>query len=268
MISFLGLGAMGSPMANRLIDSGHDVVVWNRSPEKSLPFRARGIRVADSPADAVKGADIVITMLADPRAVRAVYRDIAPLIEPGVAVVEMSTIGPDVVRELVSQIPQLLDAPVLGSVDKAAAGELMVLAGGDIEGVRSVLEHFGSVVPTGEVGSGAAMKLVLISAILGGVTVLGEALALATTLGLDESTVEERLRSTPMAGLLGRARATGSHFAIRLAAKDLRLALEHTELPLMRAAWEELMANPDIAEQDVSAIVADQVRPHARPDAG
>jgi 3-hydroxyisobutyrate dehydrogenase len=264
MISFLGLGAMGAPMAQRLVDAGHDVVVWNRSPERAQPFRDNGVRVAETAAEAVRGADTVLTMLADPRAVRSVFADIASTIDPAAAVVDLSTIGPDVVRELATVVPQLRDAPVMGSVDRAAAGELVVLAGGDIEPVRPVLETFGTVVGTGEVGSGAAMKIVLISSVVAGVALVGETFALAKTLGVDEEAVEAQLRTSPLAGLLARARSADAHFAVRLAAKDLRLALEQTELPLMRAAWEELNANPDIAERDVSAIVADQIRRHAR----
>lgn len=140
-IAFLGLGGMGTPMATRLLAAGHPLTVWNRTPAKAEALAARGAAVAATPADAVREADVVISMLADPAAVTAVVDSAAPQLRPGAHWLEMSTIGPDAVRDLADRLPDgvtLLDAPVMGSVDKAAAGELGILVGGDADGVEAL----------------------------------------------------------------------------------------------------------------------------------
>ncbi|MFI7129950.1 Rid family hydrolase [Nonomuraea sp. NPDC050153] len=135
MIAFLGQGRMGVPMARRLTRAGHKVTTWRRGSGVSA-------------AEAVDGADLVVTMLSDPAAVREVLTAALPGLRPGTTVVEMSTIGPEAVRELRALLPAevgLVDAPVLGSVGPAADGTLTVLAGGDVSGCREVLSVFGSV---------------------------------------------------------------------------------------------------------------------------
>ena len=124
-VAFVGLGGMGSRMAQRLLDAGHDLVVWNRTPAKAEELVVRGATRADTPADAARRAEAVITMLADPPAMRAVFegRDgIAAGADDSLTVIEMSTIGPKAVAELATLLPPgtgLLDAPVLGSLSEA-----------------------------------------------------------------------------------------------------------------------------------------------------
>src|SRR5690348_3028411 len=79
-VAFLGLGAMGAPMARRLLDPAFELTVWNRSPERSQPFSADGVRIAATAAEAADGADVVVTMLADGGAVQQVISDIAPVL--------------------------------------------------------------------------------------------------------------------------------------------------------------------------------------------
>ena len=127
-VAFVGLGAMGSRMARRLLDAGHDLVVWNRSPEKAAELVRSSAALADSPADAALRADVVITMLSDPAALRAVVEGpdgIAAGLGSGGTLIDMSTVGPDAVGWLSGALPagaQLLDAPVLGSIAEAEAG--------------------------------------------------------------------------------------------------------------------------------------------------
>src|SRR5690606_14406385 len=156
MITFLGQGRMGVPMARRLTEVGHQVTTWRRGA---------GVDASS----AVEGADLVITVLRDPDAVREVLTAALPGLRPGATVVEMSTIGPQAVWELRTLLPpevRLVDAPVLGSVGPAAAGTLTVLAGGDVSGCREVLEVFGTVRECGPLGSGAALKLAVMSALV------------------------------------------------------------------------------------------------------
>src|SRR5262249_26389096 len=189
-IAFLGLGRMGTLMAGRVRWAGHDLIVWTRPPERTRPRVAEGARAAGTPAEAAREAEIVITMLADPAALEAVMAGpdgIAGAISPAACLVEMSTVGPKAALAARDRLPDgtgFVDAPVMGSVGPARSGELTVLAGGDVDRVEKVLAIFGTVVRCGPAGSGAARKIVLISAALAGVTLTGELLALAEALGV------------------------------------------------------------------------------------
>ncbi|MFH8369807.1 NAD(P)-dependent oxidoreductase [Streptomyces sp. NPDC018031] len=257
-IAFLGLGSMGEPMARRLLAAGHPLTVWNRTASRAEPLRAAGARLADGPAEAVRDAGIVVTMLADPAAAHAVADDLIPALRPGTHWIDTSTVGPKTVRQLAARLPDgvsLTDAPVMGSVDRAAAGTLWVLAGGPLPGpVRTVLGRFGEVTECGAPGSGAALKLVLINAAIGGVALVAESLRLGDALGLPTGLVREELARGPLAGAVARAFADGSHFPVALAAKDVALATAHAPLPLSRAVHALLTARPDLADQDLGSI--------------
>ena len=235
-IAFLGLGHMGLRMAGRLVADGHDVTAWNRTRTELA-----GARVAATPGDAASGAEIVITMLAGPDAVEAVLfgpGGAAGALRPDAVLVEMSTIGPRAVASVAARLPTgVVDAPVGVSIDKAAAGTLAILAGGavsDVDRVAPVLAAMGTVTRTGGPGTAAAAKLVLNSAMIAGLALLGELRELAAALDVD---AEPLLAAGPLAGVVARAGATGTHFATALAAKDLALAVEHDgDLPIVQAA--------------------------------
>ena len=126
-IAVIGLGAMGSRIAMRLLDAGHRLVVWNRSPDKLAPLVDRGASAASTPREAAARSRILITMLADPQALQAVSEGpdgIAAGAHPALVVVEMSTVGPAAVRQLGSLLgPQarVVDAPVMGSIGERLA---------------------------------------------------------------------------------------------------------------------------------------------------
>ena len=252
-IAFLGLGRMGLPMARRLVSAGFPVTVWNRDPAK-----AQGLDAAASPAEAVTGADLVITMLADPAAVENVVPQFASALEPGAIWVDMSSIGPDALASATKILPDgaaVIDAPVMGSVVPAASGDLVILAGGhdaDLKEAEPVLTTLGRVVHAGGPGSGAALKLVLISAAIGGVALVAEALALADALGLDERLTVRALEAGPLAGAVKRARADDADFPVRLAAKDLTLAGGG---PVIQAVLGLLQSHPGIADDDLASLV-------------
>lgn len=261
-IAFLGLGHMGAPMARQLLAAGHPLTVWNRTAEKAEPLVREGARLAAGPAEAVRDADVVITMLAGPDAVRAVADAIVPELRTGVYWVEMSTVGPDVVRELGARVPDgvtLVDAPVMGSTDKAASGRLGILAGGEADGVEHILACFGPVTRTGPLGSGAALKIVVNTAVIGGVALVAEAMKLADALGLDEETAKGALAGGPLGGAVGRAFATDVHFGSDLAVKDVALATEVTRLPAMEAVlahYKAAAADPEVVHEDIARAVA------------
>jgi 3-hydroxyisobutyrate dehydrogenase-like beta-hydroxyacid dehydrogenase len=252
MIAFLGLGRMGAPIAGRLLAAGHDLVVWNRTVARAEPLAAAGAKVAATPAEAVTDADIVITMLADPPALQAVAAQIAPAMRPDAILIDMSTVGPAAVRALAERVPALVDAPVMGSVDRAVNGTLTVLAGGDVDRVDGILATFGTVVRCGEVGAGAARKILLINAAIGGVTLVADLVALGDELGIPDPL--EVLAEGPLSASVTRVRSAGSNFPIKLAAKDVGLALQEGQLPVLAAIRERLLAVPT-QEADLRGVV-------------
>jgi 3-hydroxyisobutyrate dehydrogenase-like beta-hydroxyacid dehydrogenase len=257
-IAFLGLGIMGAPMARRLLAAGYPLTVWNRTASRAAALEAEGAAVAATPAEAVRDAEVVVTMLADPPAVREVVADLAPALRPGTTLIESSTIGPQALQEVAGLLPEgvaLVDAPVMGSADRAASGELSLLVGGDRTEVQEILEVFGTVTPCGATGTGAALKVVLISGVAAGVTVVAEAMALADALGLPEDLVTGALAKSPLAGVAGRAFAQGAHYPVRLAAKDVALATASADLPVAGTVHERLTAFPGAASEDLGQIV-------------
>jgi 3-hydroxyisobutyrate dehydrogenase-like beta-hydroxyacid dehydrogenase len=240
-IAVVGLGGMGSRIARRLLDAGHRVVVWNRTPAKAKELVALGATEAETPADAARRADAVITMLAAPAALWAVVEGedgIAAGADASTTVIEMSTVGPAAISRLASVLPsdtELLDAPVLGSLLEVEAGSLKIFVGGPealVERWTPVFSALGTPLHVGPLGAGAAAKLVANSTLFGSVTVLGEAVALAQGLGLSPETTFEVLAATPVAGQAERRREaieTGEYpmrFPLSLAVKDADLVAE------------------------------------------
>ena len=167
-IALFGTGLMGLPVGQRLLDAGYRLVVWNRSPEKAAPLVAAGAVQAESPAQAVASADLLITWLADHKAIQEVLfpAERASLLE-GRTLLQMATIGPEHSRCLLDAAhahgADYLEAPVLGSIPEAKAGSLLLMVGATEEQFaryRPLLEVFGeNIVHVGEVGQAAAMKL-------------------------------------------------------------------------------------------------------------
>ena len=277
-IGFLGLGEMGSPMASRLLRAGHDLAVWNRSAERTVPLAQEGAAVASSPAKAAAGADFVITMLATPEALEQVLfgaAGLAPALSPGQVLIDMSTVGTDEVRSVAARLPKgvsLVDAPVRGSVPQATAGRLDIFVGAtdeDYERVRPILESLGSVRHSGGPGSGAAMKLVANLALGAAIVTLGEALSLGDSLELKRGILLDVLADSPIGPIVKAKRANvesgqfAPSFKLRHAAKDLRLVMEAAaargrDLIQARAtrAWLDEAVEHGAADLDFSAVVA------------
>ena len=268
----VGLGAMGSRIARRLLEAGHDLHVWNRTAEKAAPLVEAGALAAETPAEAV------ITMVADPAALRDVTEDadgVAAGIGGEAVAIEMSTVGPDAVRHLASVLPEgtgLLDAPVLGSRGEAEAGTLRIFVGGPAqlaERWTPLLSALGSPLHVGPLGSGAAAKLVANTTLVGTIGVLGEALALAERLGLTRAKAFEVLGATPLAGQAERRREAVERdeypprFALYLARKDAELVVAAAEeagadLRLTEAArrWLAEAEEAGWGDRDYSAVLA------------
>jgi 3-hydroxyisobutyrate dehydrogenase-like beta-hydroxyacid dehydrogenase len=256
-IAFLGLGSMGLPMARRLLTAGYELTVWNRTATKAELLASEGAKVAATPAEAVRDADVVVTMLADPDAVHAVVDAMAPALRSGSYLIDMSSIGPQSFTDVVAKLPEgvtAIDAPVLGSVDRAAAGELVLFVGGDPTPVQSVLHQFGRITRCGKPGAGSALKIVIITAVIVGVTEIAEAMKLAAAYDLPDDLVKAALGNSPLGGAAARAFADGVYYPIRLAAKDVALAALATDLPLARTVHEQLSGLAD-REQDLGKVV-------------
>jgi 3-hydroxyisobutyrate dehydrogenase-like beta-hydroxyacid dehydrogenase len=247
-VAVVGLGGMGSRIAGRLLDAGHDLVVWNRSPERTTPLVERGATAAQTPRDAATHVEVVISMLADPDALRAVAEGddgIAAGAHAGLTMVEMSTVGPAAIERLDSELPDgtgLVDAPVLGSLNEVESGSLSIFAGGPenvVERVTPLLANLGTVLHVGPTGSGARAKLVANATLVGVIAVVGEAIALGRELGLGDDVIGDVLGRTALADQAGRrlqAVASGEYpprFPLSLARKDADLI--HTVTGRLRA---------------------------------
>jgi 3-hydroxyisobutyrate dehydrogenase-like beta-hydroxyacid dehydrogenase len=243
-IAVVGLGAMGAPIAGRLLEAGHDLIVWNRTPEKAKDLIDRGASGAETPADAARRAEVVMIMVADPPALRDVTEGpdgVAAGVGDSSTVIQMSTVGPDPVLRLASVLPEgtgLLDTPVLGSVDEARSGALKVFVSGEgslVERWTPLLSVLGDPIHVGPLGAGSAAKLVANSTLFGVLGVLGEALALAESLGLSRTVAYEVLTATPVGAQVERRRPMiedGDYrprFTLSLARKDADLVLEAAE---------------------------------------
>ena len=226
-IAVLGTGIMGGAMARNLAAAGHEVRAWNRTREKA---EGLGATVAETPARAVDGVEAVLTMLADGPTVDSVV----PELDPGVLWVQSSTVGVADTERFAARHARFLDAPVLGSRPQAEAGELLVLAAGP-ERPEKLFDPISSRVMWlgDEPGAGTKLKLTLNLWILNLVENLGETMALAEGLGLDRrwflDAIKGRPMDSPYAQIKGEKIVTGDYspaFALRLAAKDVGLAVE------------------------------------------
>ena len=205
-LGFVGLGAMGLPMATRLADAGFELKAFDVLAERARPLVELGAASAASPKEAAEGAEALVVMVANAEQAKGVLfgeGDAAGSLTEGAAVVVMSTIGPEAVREIADGLAErglrTLDAPVSGGVARAEKGDLLIMAGGPedlFEELRLVLGEMGSsVVHCGpRVGDGQAVKLV--NQLLCGVHIAAaaEGLAYAEALGLDPRFVFETIR--------------------------------------------------------------------------
>jgi len=195
-VGVAGLGAMGSALAMRLMEVGHDVSVWNRSAEKTKPLAAAGAKVADTPAALASACEAVITILTDGAAIDEVYNGPNGLLSGDVKdklLIEMSTVAPKVETDLAPKVrakgARFVECPVGGSTTPARKGQLLGLMGAepaDAERARPLLEQLcRKVEHCGPVGSGSAMKLAINLPLMVAWQAYGEAFAIARSVGWD-----------------------------------------------------------------------------------
>ncbi|PKW15768.1 NAD(P)-dependent oxidoreductase [Saccharopolyspora spinosa] len=241
-VALLGTGTMGAPMARNLLGAGFPVRVWNRTRAKAAPLSADGATVAETPAEAARGADVLITMLLDAPSTVAAGEAAVPELAPGAVWVQMGTIGLAGLAEAHAAAGgvTLVDAPVLGTKLPAERGELVVLAAGPTEVRDRVQPLFDAIgqrtLWLGEDASAAAatrLKLVVNNWILTLTNAVGEAMALAGALGVDPadflSAIGGTATDSAYAQFKGSAIINGDFtpsFALHTAGKDAELVAE------------------------------------------
>jgi 3-hydroxyisobutyrate dehydrogenase-like beta-hydroxyacid dehydrogenase len=264
-LGFIGLGAMGSRMARRLLDAGHPVHGWNRTPAKAAALVQAGLRLAGSPRDVAGASAAVFTMVTDTAALEAVARGpdgILAGLRPGAVLVEMSTVSPAATRALGQEVAargaHMLDAPVSGSVATIEAGQLSIMVGGDPRVLDRVRPYLLAIGPTitwvGELGLAVTMKITINQGLAVQMLAFAEAVVLAEKAGIArEKAVEALLRSvvaSPMLKYRGPfvlGMPAEAWFDVGMMQKDLRLARDlaaslDVPVPTVAATGEMLAA--------------------------
>jgi len=264
-LGFVGLGAMGRPMATRLLQAGHDVAVWARRPEAAAPLVAAGAVGCDSPAALARRADVVVTIVTYGSDVESVVfgpDGLADGLAPGAVLVDMSTIAPGLARNLASRLAErgvhMLDAPVSGGAAGAEAGTLSIMAGGEaavLERVRPVFDALGkTLVHVGGHGAGQVAKACNQMVMVAAIEAAAEAMRLAAAAGVDPEKVRQALAGGSAASrvldVFG-ARMTQRDFAAgveaRLHHKDFGILLQEAHamgvpLPIAALVGQQLNA--------------------------
>jgi 3-hydroxyisobutyrate dehydrogenase len=285
-IAFLGLGNMGLGMACKLAESGYDVAAWNRTREKGAEAEKLGARLADSPADAAREADVLMLSLADQHVVEKVlFGDDGAMstLPEGSLVVDMSTVPPNFARELSERVAKdgykALDACVFGAPMHARSGDLRVMVGGpeeDMQGIADILDTIGQeVTHLGGSGMGATMKLVLNMLMGIQMPALAEAVVFGEQAGIPREKILQMIAGTGYSSpvmtfrcpMIGERKFENAMFKLGLMRKDMMLVLEQSQelsvpMPVTESAYAMLTAAKaqGLGDLDVAAIVALQER--------
>ncbi|KXB07926.1 hypothetical protein AKJ56_02130 [candidate division MSBL1 archaeon SCGC-AAA382N08] len=279
-IGFIGLGKMGNPMAMNIHDADFPLEVYNRTFEKTKPFRDKGVKAYKTAENLAKNSDVIIIMVTGPEDLLEVLKSdegvLAGLKEDSV-VINMSTVSPDATLEAAELVREknanFVDSPVSGTVGPAEKGTLTILSAGKeevLDRVKPILEKMGEpVVNCGEAGKGTEMKL-FINLLLGGMMEsLSESLVFGKKLGLDVSKMQKVMQSGGVDCLMFRVKSDliknrdfEPRFKVNLIHKDLSLALDSggklgVALPAAAAAREIYSGakGMDLGKEDMTANI-------------
>lgn len=280
-IGFIGLGIMGSRMAANLQQQGHQLVVFNRSPEKTIPLVEKGAIKADTIAEVASQVEILFTMLAHPEAVKETalgQQGFLTHLAPNSLWVDCSTVHPsfsrDMAREATEKQIRFLDAPIAGSKNQAQQAQLAFLVGGeetDFQQCKSCFESMGNkVLHVGANGMGSALKLVLNHLLATSMLAFSEGLILGESLGIDREILLNLLIGSPIAApylAMKRPKIENddyeTEFPLQWMQKDLQMVSiaayeSNVAMPLGNTAKEvyRLGLQKGLGEQDFSAIYA------------
>jgi 2-hydroxy-3-oxopropionate reductase len=244
-IAFIGLGIMGGPMAAHLVAAGHDVVGHNLSRPAVDRLVAAGGRAAESTADAVREAEVVITMVPDSLDVEALAGEIHPNAKPGTLHIDCSTIRPDVARRVAEAGAEhgmrVVDAPVSGGEAGAKEATLSIMVGGeaaDVEAARPFLDVVGgTVVHVGPVGAGQTVKAANQLIVAGNIQLVAEALVFLEAHGVDTDAATTVLAGGLAGSTVLDRKAAGMR--AREFAPGFRVDLHHKDLGIVTAAARE-----------------------------
>jgi 3-hydroxyisobutyrate dehydrogenase len=290
-IAFIGLGMMGNGMACRLADQGFPLTVYNRTRDKAAEVEKLGARIGDSPADAVRDADVVMVSLADQNVVSALLHGedgALAALRPGGYVVDMSTVPPDFARSEAERLEagghHRLDACVLGNPFHARSGDLRVMIGGtqaDADALDNIFTTIGKdVALMGPNGMGATMKLVLNMLMGVQMPALAEALVFGEAAGLPRERMLKMISgcgySSPVmdfrCAIIEQRNFDFAAFKLGLMRKDMMLMLAESHkysvpMPVSEASYASLTAarQMGLGDKDVAAMVAFQERVSGLP---
>jgi 3-hydroxyisobutyrate dehydrogenase len=278
-VGFVGLGTMGSGMAANLVRAGFALTVWNRTPARAEPLRQLGAMVAGSPRQVADGSDIVVSCLTDsPQVDTVVFGSdgLAEALRPGSLLIDCSTISPTAAREIAARLePQgvaMIDAPVSGGSEGAAAGTLTIMVGGEpsaFQRAYPVLNAMGrTITHIGPIGSGQVTKAVNQVILCGAYLGVAEGIVLAIKAGLDPNDVVTALMGGAANSWVLANRSTQMidneyplGFKLALHRKDLAIALDLARsvgaaLPVgaLTAALEDGLLGQGHGDDDISAL--------------
>jgi 3-hydroxyisobutyrate dehydrogenase-like beta-hydroxyacid dehydrogenase len=266
-IGFIGLGAMGSRIANRLLDAGHRVYATNRTAAKAQPLVERGLVWLGTPREVAASGDVVLSMVTDDEALEAITSGPQGLLaglEPGHVYVDMSTVSPQASRRLAERVrargARMLDAPVSGSIPQAESGTLAIMVGGERDAFAAVellLRELGQTVThIGPNGQGLVLKLAINISLAVQTLAFSEGLLLAERAGVDPEVAAEVMSTSSIGSPMLKARIPlllelpeHAWFDVELMQKDIRLARQTAD---------------DLQIPLPSATIADQILTKAR----
>jgi len=278
-VGFVGLGAMGRPIAGRLLAAGHEVHGTNRTRSKAEPLIERGLVWHATPREVAAAADVVFSMVSDDAALEAIATGpdgILAGLGPGKVYVDMSTVSPAASVELAARVrglgARMLDAPVSGSVPQAEAGTLTIMVGGEEAALRQVeplLSELGqSVTRIGENGRGLLLKLAINVSLAAQTLAFSEGLVLAERGGIDPQLAARVMSDSAIGSPMVKARVPmllelpeDAWFDVGMMRKDIRLALdagreEHVPLPSAAAVLDVLTKAGELGYEgrDIAAL--------------
>lgn len=279
-VGFVGLGVMGSEIAKRLLDAGYQVHGYNRTAGKAARLEELGMIRSASPRAAAEAGDVVFSMVSDSEALCSVTQGANGIIaglRPRAVYVDLSTVNPDLSRELAAQVAErgasMLDAPVSGSVSAVQIGQLSFMVGGDeatLDRIKPVLLAFGSrVTRVGGHGQGCLMKVATNLQVAVQTVAFCESLLLAERGGIDRGVAADVLLQSVVASPMLQYRAPfilqlppHAWFTVRLMKKDLALAVDLAQslgitVPMTRTAeavYEEALEE-GLGDAEMAAVV-------------
>ncbi len=274
-IGWIGLGKMGIPMVQNLINAGYRINIYNRTKGKSVSWPSDHVMEFQTPATLLTESDVVFLMVSDDTAIKEIFKAENGLLNAnstGKTIVNMSTVSPGISREM-AQLCKLngnsyLDAPVSGSVKQATDGTLVIMAGGNDESFEKVLPLFNVLgklaLKVGDHGSGNAAKLAINTMLALHAQGLAETVLFANQQGITTDNLMELINNSALGNtfikIKGNAVLNDNYeaaFALKHIAKDLRLAKdEGLDSPLANVLHQSFQAaEQDLAEEDIIAII-------------